>query len=195
MAAWYQWNLKKRTARHEDEEDKAGWSHDYTKEVFQCGKRFVNWLWDEGVIEGQPRGLRQRFDFGSGVQKVITWTVEEVQEALGKASEFMQLVILLYLNCGMTQTDIAELRESEVDLLRVCSKSPMPLVLADVLGTGNVDCVPFGLDRADGGSDECLLSSAWLHWIPANAHSPYSNADNAPTRQTSAPLPNDSATG
>ena len=78
---------------------------------------------------------------------------------------------------------------------RVCSKSPMPLVLADVLGTGNVDCVPFGLDRADGGSDECLLSSAWFHWIPANAHSPYSNADNAPTRQTFAPLPNDSATG
>src|SRR5579864_6928748 len=78
--------------------------------------------------------------------------------------------------------------------VRVCSISSTPLVLGDVLGTGNVDSVLSDSDRADGGSDEYPLSSPGLHSIPANAHSPYSNADNAPTTQTSVPLPNGSAT-
>lgn len=41
--------------------------------------------------------------------------MEAVQRALRNATEMTKLYILLALNCGMTQTDIAKLRQDQVD--------------------------------------------------------------------------------
>src|SRR5262249_35294296 len=68
-------------------------------------------------LPGNIRSRRLRFN-ASAPGKVETFTTEELRALLGACdgfSERMQLYLLLMLNCGMYQNDIAELLKEEVN--------------------------------------------------------------------------------
>ena len=82
-------------------------------------KQFISRLAELRLIPlpGNIRSRRLRFNH-SAPAKIETFTVEEVRQMLAAAqglSERTKLYLLLMLNCGMYQNDIAELRNDEID--------------------------------------------------------------------------------
>ena len=99
------------------------WSHlvaqpisvEYKKKRLRIAKSFASWLAERGLIP-VPLNLRsRRHRFGGGSRSVATIPVSEVRTLVAQASGQLRLHLLLMLNCGMTQIDIAELRPGEVD--------------------------------------------------------------------------------
>lgn len=75
---------------------------------------FIRWLWQNDVLETLPRNIRElSVTVPKTKPKVIT--KEEIKSLLEAGDDVRRLYILLMLNCGMTQKDIADLRQSEVD--------------------------------------------------------------------------------
>lgn len=89
------------------------------KEHLATVKMFVRWLWEMEVIAVLPRVLGNKSNTlkitAEGTAPVI-FDNAEVELLLKNATGRTKLFILLMLNCGMTQKDIADLRKSEVDL-------------------------------------------------------------------------------
>jgi integrase len=94
---------------------KEGWSKTYAKKVFGVAKIFIRWLAEMGVI-AMPRNIDSRsFNFKDGPKSVPTWTPGEFKTALAAATGQLRLHLLLMANCGFTQVDIADLKDTEVD--------------------------------------------------------------------------------
>jgi len=94
------------------------WSRTTAKHYLTTVKSFVRWLWQIEAIDSLPRnmdGASQSLNIGKSPSEVIVFSKEEINTLLGSASDRTRLYILLMLNCGMTQKDIADLRVSEVD--------------------------------------------------------------------------------
>jgi integrase len=110
----YNFCLSKIAERRHD--SRAGWSTKYAIDVFQTLRVWVRWLWKKGIIASMPRNLDDRFAFGSPIKAIRTWTVDDVREVFAaKMSPTLRLAMLLQLNCGMQQKDVADLRDDEVD--------------------------------------------------------------------------------
>ena len=80
-------------------------------------KSFVRWLWTTEVIETLPRILAKKpspLTITISPRKIVVFTKEEITSLL-TAPDRAKLYILLMLNCGMTQKDIADLADAEVD--------------------------------------------------------------------------------
>lgn len=113
LSAFYLYCVGQVAARRSD--PAAGWSIAYARDVFSVAKSFIRWLWERGFIE-LPKNIGSRsFRFGSPAQAVRTWTVGEFQMAVKEAPGKLKLAILLMANAGMTQGDVADLLDSEVD--------------------------------------------------------------------------------
>jgi integrase len=113
---FYLWCLAKVEDRNNDPGHKAGWSPDYAKKVFATARTFIRFLWESGLIELPPRNIDSRaFRFNGGAKSVKTWTVEEVKRVVREAPGQLRLHLLLMLNCGFTQQDVSDLKDSEVD--------------------------------------------------------------------------------
>ena len=68
-----------------------------------------------GLVE-LPQNIDSReFTFKRAAKSVPTMTTQEVRTLIEKATGQLKLHLLLMVNCGMTQTDIAELKDGEVD--------------------------------------------------------------------------------
>jgi integrase len=92
-----------------------GWSIAFAKDVFSVAKSFVRWAWEVGALE-LPRNLGSKaFKFGNGAKAIQTWTVAEFRLAVEKAPGKLKLCLLLMANCGMTQQDVSDLLDTEVD--------------------------------------------------------------------------------
>lgn len=78
-------------------------------------KQFVNWLYQQELIE-QPRIVQSR-DFNITVEQKApeVFTDAEVQTLLRNSTDTTRLYLLLMLNTGMQQADIAGLLQSEVN--------------------------------------------------------------------------------
>jgi integrase len=92
-----------------------GWSPSYARAVFTFARSFIRWLAGRGIIPTPANLISRGFCFGSTVERVDVWTAEEVREILRAATGLLKLALLLMLNCGMTQKDVADLRDDEVD--------------------------------------------------------------------------------
>lgn len=96
------------------------WSEDYEKSHWVIFKMFVNWCWENEVIENLPRNLKSKsFTFGEkGKQprEKVIFSKEQIATILAKGTDQIKLFTLLCLNCGFTQIDLAELTKAEVDL-------------------------------------------------------------------------------
>ncbi len=92
------------------------YSPTFAHELLMTAKQFVSRLAELKLIllPGNIRSRRFRFNH-SVAAKIETFTVEEVRAILDAANERMRLYLLLMLNCGQYQMDIAELRADEVD--------------------------------------------------------------------------------
>ena len=69
------------------------------------------------------------------IKKIETFTADEIQTFLTNATERTQLYILLMLNCGMTQQDISDVAQEEVDWT-------MGRIIRKRSKTGEVETVP-----------------------------------------------------
>ena len=81
-------------------------------------KAFIRSLWETEVLEELPRLLAQgskKLTIGRQVTTPEFFTAEEVKQSLNAANERTRLYLLLMLNCGMYQGDIANLHPDEVD--------------------------------------------------------------------------------
>ena len=95
------------------------YSPTYAHELLMTAKQFISRLAEMRLISlpGNIRSRRFRFNH-SAPAKIETFTVEEVRgliQTAGKMSERTKLYLLLMLNCGMYQNDIAELKADEVN--------------------------------------------------------------------------------
>lgn len=93
------------------------WSADYAKDRMNAVKQFVRWLWRIEAIQELPRVLldRKALRISKKVGTPPVFTIVEVKKLLGSATPRSKLYLLLMLNTGMTQKDISDLRQSEVD--------------------------------------------------------------------------------
>jgi integrase len=94
----------------------------YAHTLLMTAKQFISRLAELKLIAlpGNIRSRRLRFNH-SAPKKIETFTVEEVRAVLKlseQRSEKLKLYVLLMLNCGMYQNDIAELTKDEVNWTR-----------------------------------------------------------------------------
>ena len=88
------------------------------KERLGSVKSFVRWLWQIEAIPSLPRimdGKSRALKISRSSPTIVVFTESEIAVLLAEASDRTKLYILLMLNCGMTQKDVADLQVSEVD--------------------------------------------------------------------------------
>jgi integrase len=93
------------------------YSPSYAHTLLMTAKQFISRLAERKLIPlpGNIRSRRLRFNH-SAPRTIETFTAEEVRAMLAAAvGDRMHLYLLLMLNCGMYQNDIAELRKDEVN--------------------------------------------------------------------------------
>jgi integrase len=85
------------------------------KKRYRYARTLVEWLAGKDLI-AEPKNLRNRkFRFQGGQRAVPTLTTAEVRALIEAAPGQLKLHLLLMLNCGYTQTDLANLRPDQVD--------------------------------------------------------------------------------
>ncbi len=97
------------------------YSPTYAHTLLMTAKQFISRLAEMKLIPlpGNIRSRRFRFNH-SAAAKIETFTVDEVRELLAACdgfSERTKLYLLLMLNCGMYQNDIAELQAGRGELV------------------------------------------------------------------------------
>ncbi|MEO6811566.1 MAG: tyrosine-type recombinase/integrase [Isosphaeraceae bacterium] len=94
-------------------EPKSGYSESYADTVWGMFKAFVRYLYAKRMIE-LPRNL-DHYKIEVKRQKIVICSKDEVKLFLDNANGQLKLHVLLMLNCGYRSTDIATLRDAEVD--------------------------------------------------------------------------------
>lgn len=88
----------------------------YARDRMVAVKTLVRWLWGQDVIEKLPKNIDSReLTFARRTKTPETMTTEEVGTLLRGTTGLNRLCILLGLNCGMTQKDISDLLDRDVD--------------------------------------------------------------------------------
>jgi integrase len=93
----------------------------YARSLLNAAKNFVSRVAELGLIP-LPGNLRSKdFTFDDTSGDIDYFTVAEIRTLLGECDRISprtKLFLLLMLNCGMYQSDISDLKPSEVDLER-----------------------------------------------------------------------------
>lgn len=93
----------------------SGLSGDYKKKVFSVARSFIEALAIRDLIP-LPKNIRhRRHRFSVGPKAIPTFTVAEVRRMVDNAPGQLRLHLMLMANCGMTQIDVSDLLQSEVD--------------------------------------------------------------------------------
>ena len=90
------------------------WSRTTASDRLGSVKSLVRWLWDTEAISSLPRSMT-KLEIGKSNKKIVDFDHDEIRRLLTKASNRTRLYILLMLNCGQTQKDVADLSPGEVD--------------------------------------------------------------------------------
>ena len=109
------------------------WTPKTAREYLTTAKSFVRWLWEMELFPALPRVLGHK----SNSLKItpenaapVIFDDKEIRQLLDESRGRTKLFILLMLNCGMTQKDVADLRKSQIDfgagrIIRKRSKTGM----------------------------------------------------------------------
>lgn len=108
---FYMHMLGKVAERKKD--SKSGYSESYADTVWGVFKAFVRYLYAKRLIE-LPRNLNN-YKIEVKRQKIVICSKDEVRLFLDNATGQLKLHVLMMLNCGYRSTDIATLRDTEVD--------------------------------------------------------------------------------
>ncbi len=88
----------------------------YARDRLTVAKSFIKWLWGQDAFENLPKNIDSReLRITRRSTTPSIFSIAEVGQLLRKASARTRLYVLLALNTGMTQKDMADLRDSEVD--------------------------------------------------------------------------------
>jgi integrase len=144
-------------------------SRDYALKCFGVSKAFIRYCVEKGLIP-YPKNFESRsFRFNVTAKPVPTLTVEEFHLLLKHATGQMPLHLLLMANCGMTQLDIAELRDAEVDWSRGrITRKRSKTERHEQVPTVNYKLWPRTfelLGRFRSGADIVLLTEAGGRWV------------------------------
>jgi integrase len=82
--------------------------------ILRAVRSFVRWLYKTETIENWPRNLDD-LHVRVELQEIIPFTRDEISKLLAGASDRTRLYLLLMLNCGFYQQDVADLAHAEVD--------------------------------------------------------------------------------
>jgi integrase len=94
-------------------EGKISW--DYVSNIMGDVNTFIDNRYELRLME-RPRNLGSKaLSISVHNKKIIVWTKDEYEDLLSVAPDRLKLALLLMMNCGMYQGDIAMLRHDEVD--------------------------------------------------------------------------------
>ncbi len=86
----------------------------YGRDILSTCKRFTRWCWQMGMLDELPKNIDQlRIEVVT--TEVETFDLDELRQIYDSAAGRTQLYLLLMMNCGMQQQDIADLRLDQVD--------------------------------------------------------------------------------
>jgi integrase len=94
------------------------WSRSTAMDRLNSVKSFIRWLWQVDAIQSLPRNMdfsSKALQISSPSPAIVVFDKPEITTLLNDASQRTTLYMLLALNCGMTQKDIADLNMPEVD--------------------------------------------------------------------------------
>jgi integrase len=149
----------------------------YALDRMSIAKSLIRWLWEQDAIDSLPKNITSselRISRVASTPKVFS--IEEVGQLLMMSTGRTRLYVLLAMNTGMTQKDIADLRDDQVDwtkqrLTRKRSKTQKHTGVPTVtykLWTETFDL----LEKYRSGADRVLLNRQGepLHraWIDEN---------------------------
>lgn len=77
--------------------------------------KWLHWLVDQNILAELPKDLKTYGRVKLDKPKPVFWSVDEVKQLLKLATDRTRLYLLLGLNCGYTQKDIATLEASMID--------------------------------------------------------------------------------
>lgn len=89
----------------------------YARDIFAAFKMFIRWVASNtNKLEHLPKNIDdKRLTISISQRKAKTLNLEQIQKLREEANDRTKLYLLLGLNCAMTQQDIADLKQSEVD--------------------------------------------------------------------------------
>jgi integrase len=88
----------------------------YVKNLFMTAKQFIKWMASKKLIPLPANIDERRFRFNhSSAGKIEVFTIDEVREILDRATGRMRLYLLLMIQAGFYQSDVADLRNDEID--------------------------------------------------------------------------------
>jgi integrase len=87
----------------------------YAQQLWLTARQFITRLVELELIPLPANMHSRRFRFGTAVKPIEIFSDAEVRTILAAATERTRLLVLLMLNCGMYQSDIADLGTNEVD--------------------------------------------------------------------------------
>jgi integrase len=90
-----------------------GWSPATAGAYVSIVKIFLRWCIDSGWVTDKVIP-RRRLSFGSSLREPPTWDTGTIETFLACATPRVRLFVLLALNCGFTQTDIATLKNTDI---------------------------------------------------------------------------------
>lgn len=107
-------HVKALAKRKNDPGRRGEWSNNYRKSLYDRARQFIAWCHKQDFLPKLPKNLDE-LTLSQEVHAVEVFAVDEVKLTLAHASGRHRLYLLLMLNCGMTQKDIADLRHQEID--------------------------------------------------------------------------------
>lgn len=90
-------------------------SKEYKRKRLYFAKAFVKWLATQEVIPMPMALTSEEYSFEVKPKKVPTFTLDEVKTLVDGSTGQLTLHLLLMLNCGFTQCDVADVVQEEVD--------------------------------------------------------------------------------
>jgi integrase len=116
---WERWgdHCQAQAARRRLQGGREGWAPDYARKVYKHARTFMRWLYEVEALPLPLRNLDRRLRFPHAQPRPKkTYTRLELHLLLKAAQGQHQLHILLGLNTGAYEVDIAQLQRSQVDL-------------------------------------------------------------------------------
>ncbi len=93
-----------------------GWSQPYAKRYLGVAKQFIRWCWENELLASLPRNMQSKdLAIADRPAKITPFSDDEIKALLDAAPDRTKLYLLLALNCGYTQQDIADLEHCQVD--------------------------------------------------------------------------------
>lgn len=92
------------------------WSNAHIRDVLVSSRKFVEFLWQTSRIDELPRTLYAAKIEVADPETIKTLTNQEILSLIAEATGQTKLHLLLMLNIGATQKDIADLTKAQVDL-------------------------------------------------------------------------------